>query len=330
MTKGKSVGIAASPISFGELHFSMRVMFGLTSLALAACGSGDQSQVPVAARINSSEITMRQVNDVLAQNPDLASADLKEARRLTLERLIDQQLAFDQALDRKLDRSPDVIKVIDAAKRQILAQAYLQQVTGALPKPGPREIRQYFDDHPELFAERQVYELRAIALQPAARIKDKLDAMVAQGKSLEDVSKFLVSENIPFKAETATRAAEQLPLEVLPKLAAAKQGRLVIIDTAAGFQIVLIADAKTVPVDFAEASGNIERYLFNQRAIDFVQKDLVRLRKLANIEYPQDSKEAPGSVRPVKNPPGIRVMANQPPENSNAVSSIELTASNPK
>ena len=74
-----------------------------------------------------------QINQVLQRaNTNGASPEAAKAMgREVLEKLIDQQLAVDQATEAKLQRSPEVVSQIESARREILARAYLQQLASA-------------------------------------------------------------------------------------------------------------------------------------------------------------------------------------------------------
>src|SRR5688500_14081810 len=126
-------------------------------VALAGCGKSDEKKVAtqVAARVNSEEITVHQVNNVLARTPNLAPEAAARAKRQVVDRLIDQELAVQQALEKKLDRSPEVLQAMEAAKAEILARAYLRHVAQAQAKPTPEEIKKYYAEHPHLFSQRR-------------------------------------------------------------------------------------------------------------------------------------------------------------------------------
>jgi EpsD family peptidyl-prolyl cis-trans isomerase len=258
----------------------------LSLLGLGGCGPDKVVSTQVAARVNSDEITIHQVNDITSKLPGFTADNAEALRQAALERLIDQQLAVEQAVENKLDRSPEVVNAIEAAKRQILAQAYLQQAVLALPKPTKADVRQYYDDHPELFAKRQQYELRALSFKPDADLKAMLQDMNAKGKPMDEVLRLLESRNVAFTTELAARSSDQLPMEILPKFAKAQAGAWLILDTdSAGFQIVRVDVARPTPVDLTAAAPRIEQYLFNQTTTDFMKAELLRLRKLAKIEY---------------------------------------------
>src|SRR6185295_5582819 len=108
---------------------SLNLAFIVLISALAfttGCGKNDDAKDPkiatqVAARVNGDEITVHQVNDVLARNPNIAPEFANQAKSEILDRLIDQQLTKQKAIENKLDRSPKVMRAIEAAKSEILA-----------------------------------------------------------------------------------------------------------------------------------------------------------------------------------------------------------------
>ena len=96
------------------------------ALGLAACGSKDNQGVStqVVAKVGSEEISVHQINQVL-RHAGTANASVSAMGREVLEKLIDQQLAINEATESKLNRSPQVIAEIEAARREVLAKAYI-------------------------------------------------------------------------------------------------------------------------------------------------------------------------------------------------------------
>ncbi len=88
-------------------------MIALTlTLGLTACGDKESKKPTsqVAAKVNAEEISVHQINYVLSRTPALANVPADKApavRREVPNKLIDQQLACQQAIESKLDRSPD-------------------------------------------------------------------------------------------------------------------------------------------------------------------------------------------------------------------------------
>ena len=118
------------------------------ALGIAACGSKETEKpkpaTQIAAKVNSGEISVHQLNYVLTRTPGAGAASAETApkiRRDVLNRLIDQELAVEKAIEKKLDRSPDVLLALENARREILARAYVEQVTAAAPKPTVEEAK---------------------------------------------------------------------------------------------------------------------------------------------------------------------------------------------
>ena len=265
---------------------------------LSACGdkSGKKAATQVAAKVGSEEISVHQINQVLSRantanaNPQAVQALRKEV----LEKLIDQQLAMDQATEAKLHRSPEVVAQLEAGKREVLSRAYVQQIVSALPKPTADEIKKYYNDHPALFAERRVYNLQELIVPASAgaEVSAQVRALAAANKPMEEMVNLLKSRNIKFGGGAATRSAEQIPLELLDKVSAIKDGQIGVIEGKQGFTVVRVVASQSAPVAEAAATPRIEQFLMNQRGAEAVTQQMKQLRAKASITYMGDFAQA--------------------------------------
>jgi len=242
----------------------------------------------VAAKVNGAEISVHQINAVLSKANGITNENAAQARKEILDRLIDQQIAVEQALAKKLDRNPDVLLNIEAARRDILARAYLEQIAAAQPKAPDDEVAKYYEDHPDLFAKRRVYNLQELAIQKNGTSLDELKTLVAAGKSMEEIAGWLKSKNIPARGNAGARAAEQLPLELLPKLAQMKDGQTALIDGPQQAFIMRVLASQSAPVDEATAKPRIQQFLQNQRNTKAVTEEMKKLKDAAKIELVGD------------------------------------------
>ncbi len=284
-------------------RFTLTLIATALVLGLTACGKSDDTKVAtqVAAKVGSEEISVHQINQVLSRS-NTAGATPEAAKamgREVLEKLIDQQLAVDQATEAKLQRSPEVVTQIEAARREILARAYLQQLASALPKPTADEVKKYYTEHPQLFSERRVFNVQEIVVPVNAGVTEQLRGFSAASKPIEEVAAFLKSKDIKFGGGSAQRAAEQIPLELLAKIHSLKDGQSIVIEAPQAVTLLRVASSQQAPVPEAAALPRIEQFLGNQRAGVAVAAKLKELRAATTVTYMGEFTKPGAAAAPV-------------------------------
>ena len=256
-------------------------------LFLAACGGEDKKKPAsqVAAKVNKEEISVHQINAVLSRTGRLSADQTARASREVLEKLIDQELLVQKATEKKLDRDPNIMQALEAGRRQILSQAYLEQLTSSIAKPSPEEIKVYFDKHPELFSERRIYRFQEAAVTVETGQLAAVQEQVAKSRSLTEVAAWLTANNIKFAGSAATKAAEQLPMDLLPRLHQMKDGQVSLFPSPGGVLIVQLVASQMAPLDLAAATPLIEQFTTNQRRSEMVANEVSQVRAAAKIEY---------------------------------------------
>jgi peptidyl-prolyl cis-trans isomerase, EpsD family len=278
----------------------LQILSASLALALGGCGSKDTEKPAsqIAAKVNSGEISVHQINYILSRAG--ANAGTPESapkiRRQILDRLIDQELAVEQAVAKKLDRSPDILMAVENARREILARAYIEQVTAEMAKPTVDEAKQYYVDHPQLFAERRIYNIQEIVVPLTAGVDAELREMLDAGKSMENIADWLKGKGIKFGGGSATRAAEQIPLELLPKIHPLKVGDGLIIKGPQSITVMRLAASQSVPIPEAAALPRIQQFLGNQRAAEAAKQELKGLKEKAKITYMSGFSDTDGNM----------------------------------
>ncbi|BAL23273.1 EpsD family peptidyl-prolyl cis-trans isomerase [Azoarcus sp. KH32C] len=252
--------------------------------ALNACSKGEadgRPAFPVVAKVNEQEIQANELSSMLAHG---APPGMEQGA--ALEQLIDQELMVQRARERRLDRDPRVLQSFEAAQREILARAYLEQVTGQTEPPSDAQIAGFYAAHPELFAQRRIYSLQELEISLPVERFAELHRMTERAGGLQGVMDWLARERIPFELANAVKPAEQLPLESLKGFARMKDGQMVLTATETGALLVQLASSRLQPLDEASARPMIERYLVNERKVALAKAEVERLRDAARIEYP--------------------------------------------
>lgn len=261
------------------------VMLSIALLMVNGCSEDNKpAATQIIAKVNADEISIHQLNNSMAQVQGVAPEQLPNVRLNLVDKLVNEQLAVQQALLNKLDRSAEVMMQIEAARREILTKAYLKQVISGLPAPGTEEIEQFYVTHPELFAERRVYNLQQISIPAPHPAATEIKQLVT-GKSMTDIVTALKQQNIPFTAGSATRAAEQIPLPVLSVIAKAPQGQISFVETPQSITIARVEASQASPLSKAAALQRIPQYLSAEQAKVAISSKLEQLKKTASITY---------------------------------------------
>ena len=231
----------------------MRFMVALgLPLLLIAC---EPANTHALARVNGMEISALQVPNAQA-----------------LEKIIDRELLVQKALEAGLDKDPAVAESIDNARRQVLAQAYVDRVSAGGAKPSRDEVRAFYDENPALFAERRIYRIRELTVaSPPDMAEGDMEQIVAS----------LRARGARFSLTTQTQPAEDVPLAWLPKLSRMKPGETAIFGNTA----IQLIHAEDAPLAANEAEALIEQFLAGRKRLQIAAAEVKKLREGARIEY---------------------------------------------
>ncbi|MEY2838723.1 MAG: peptidyl-prolyl cis-trans isomerase, EpsD family [Pseudomonadota bacterium] len=261
----------------------------IAAAVLAGCG-GDKgeskSASQTAARVNGEELTVHQINLLLERQPGLRPEQADAMSRQVLEGLIDQQLAVEKAVEGKVDRDPKIVQLLDAQRRATLAQAYMQKAAGAgVGTPSGEDIRKYFDSKPALFSARRLYMIQEFTIQGDANQTKDLQAKLEAGSSPQQFGETLKASGLKFNVNQVTQPAENLPLNLIDRISALKDGQALYQQGNGGMKAILVVASREQPLTYEQAKPLIERYLSETRRQEWMQKHVKDLRTAAKVEY---------------------------------------------
>lgn len=264
---------------------SRPAMAALLILILAGCAKQGGEETRAAAVVNGQAIAAAQIEAEMQRLGQMPAGQSDNLANRVLANVVDQELLAQEAVKAKLDGQADVQMKIAAARRQILAEAQITALTKAAGVPAEPEIKAYFDGHPELFARRAIYRLQELVAGTAPENLDEARKLAEQARSPRELAAALQAKGIPVGAREMVKSAEDLPSELLAKLATMKAGQSVISVRNGKLTQIILAGIEPRPVSLEQAHAMIVRYLENMKKRDLLEADLKKLRGQAKIEY---------------------------------------------
>jgi len=265
----------------------LSILCTAVAVALCSCGMPDvgQAQTQNAARLNSEQVTPHRIESVLARNDDVMAAQVRSVAALAPERSADLELLAHGAVEARLDDDVHVAQAIERAKRQILAQAYIEQAVTFASQADPPEIASFYVKNPALFGQRRIYRMRELVVVGPPGSFGALQDVVARAENLAVVVRWLDSRKLAFETARHAGAAEQIPMNILRRLFEMRDGQLAVFPTPNGVSVVLLEQSVESPVSEQQARPAIARYLLNRKRLELAHAAVENLREHAKIHH---------------------------------------------
>ena len=260
--------------------FSLLIAFGCQS-------SQNSPDGKVMAKVNGQELTEEQINAELS----LAYGDNipVQARKDYLNRWIDNQLFYEEAKRRGLEKNPEVKERIEQAGKDVMVISLLQgQITKQI-QISEDEARKFYEQNQALFKRDQdevrashiLFPTREQAGSAYARLKKGEDfELLARELSLDsltrntggDIGYFSLSNTDPVVARVASGLKTGMVSSPFK--------------TAMGYHILKVTDRKPKGSirDFEEVKTTLMRQLLQEKRNQTISSLLEELKKKAKIE----------------------------------------------
>lgn len=255
-------------------------------MVLSSCGKPDITRTSgqIEARVNGEEGSINQINTVRARNKGMTPEQPGRAGALPREPISDQELLAQQALQTRLDRDAQVAQAIERARRQILAQAYIERAVTDAPQASPEEISKFYEENPALFEQRRIYRVLELVVVVAPEQFGAFQEAVAGAKDLTEVARWLDSRKLPFEVAISSRAAEQIQMNILRRLFEMRDGQIAVFQTPRGTSVTRLEQSTEARLSEKQARPAIARYLLNRKRLELAQAEVTKLRERATIE----------------------------------------------
>ena len=263
-------------------------------ILLTGCGGDAESKkedTQVAVKVNGQEVTVHQLNQVLQGiRVNVTAENQTEIKQKALDNLIDQTLVLQAAKSAKLDRTPEVLSALEAAKRKVLVDSYIQRTLQGVGKPTADEIEAFYASRPEIFNDRKLFVYSQITL-PA---KDAdLEKLVEKVKGIEDYESLLAmfkAEGLDYKELVEAKTSEKVAAPLLKPLNTLKAGDIGYLKMSDGLLVISLKESMSQPVSLERAKSAIERQLYSQKQKEAAAKLVESLKESAQVEYLGDFK----------------------------------------
>jgi EpsD family peptidyl-prolyl cis-trans isomerase len=246
---------------------------------LVACNPGERGEI--AARVNGAPIRSEEI-DFALEYKGVVGHD-HDARQHQLERIVIEELLAQQFLRATPGSAATEDSAVSSARREILARRYVADLVARLPRPASGEIAAYYRANPDMFARRRMFVLRELEITAPAAKEGELRQRVRAARSLDDVADWLRREDLRFVATEAERGTDELPAEVVARLAKLKDGDVALQTTANGLRLLQVVRSGVSPLDEKTAWPQIERRLWMERQAAAVEAEVRRLSRMAAI-----------------------------------------------
>ena len=260
------------------------------ALALGACTPKQDAAAPAAvdkspavATVNGVPITAMRVDGFVKQGLGQGRADTPEARKAIIDGLAMQMIAAEAALQKGLDKTPEVHDQLDGVRQSVLANAYVQDfiktnpVTDEAVKAEYERIKASMSGT-EYKARHILVEKEADARDIIARLKKdpKAFAKLAADKSKDPGSKTRGGDLGWFDAQ-------RMVPEFGAALATLEKGQVTPepVKTQFGYHVILLEDTRPIePPPFDAVKPQLSQQVQQQA----VKKQLDDLKAKAKIE----------------------------------------------
>ena len=265
-------------------------------LALAAsCSSPKNSQdVATGEHFSVSRVEFNHTLTTMGLVPKGAEI---AARRVMLDRLVEEKLFANAASAESLDHDPNVMVEIEAAKRAILARAYAAHASAAIGAPSEKAVAEFYNAHPEAFSQRVAVVFDEMVFAGPFDSANELAKQYAAAPDYAEIARKAETRGVSVSANFVATTSDRLPTILAQRISQLSAGSNVIFAVQQGVAFARVRSIQPAPMTLDQATPIIRNGLLAQAQSAFLAKDMARLRSAAAIKITEPSL-APPAAKP--------------------------------
>ena len=271
---------------------------------LSSCGeTGKGKQEKVLAMVNGQPITEAMLDEEAKSLPPYVRPILEtpSGKMQFLESLITRDLLMQEALRRGIDRREDVRERLSMARRSILLEALLREVTENAPGLSDEALKKYYDDNQGNFQVGERVKVSHVLFKDKAKA-DEMASKARNGMPFEEITKISTGEG-GVAADLGFIEKGKFDKAFEDAAFATRSGDLTgPVKTAYGYHLIKVGEKRQAGAQpFEEVKDQIAADLREQAQRDAFETLLVQMKKQAKIQLlvaPGEEPPSPASGAP--------------------------------
>ena len=252
---------------------------------LAAGCSKAEPDGQVIAIANGEEITLGELNEE-ARARGLPIVNNRVLRESVIRDLVDRKLLAQEALGKKLDRTPQHLLAIRRLNEMLLAQELIADAQNEAETPSDREVAEFIRAHPRAFDQRILISVEQIGFPPISDAT--LGAALQAAPTLDGIDALLTRAGIARTRDITQWDSASLTEDMIDRLLAAGAERIVMLPQGDRMVAARVLSVTPRPVPEAQRPALAREWIARQRTGSTFQKLIQRARSSAKIDYQPD------------------------------------------
>ena len=255
----------------------------LLSTALIVAGCDRKAEGQSVAIVNGEEITSSELNGEIALANLPATLDKKAATSRILQAMVDRRLLAQQARTDGLDKSPEFISRQRRATEDLLLNMLASRKLNTTKLPAAREIESFEASRPEVFAQREVWNIDQI--QYATPTDPELNKKIIAINTLPELAAILDANDVRYAKTKARISSAVVPHAMYAKINALKPGEVFIVPAGQRTVANVIVTREAAPLADDAKRPIAVQALRQEQGVKAMEAQLKDLRAKAKIEY---------------------------------------------
>lgn len=250
-------------------------------LLLSACGKGGGDPTgQVVATVDGQEITKR---DLVAefQAANVQPSEDPKVRSAVLEQIIQRKLLAAEAVDQKIDKSPEFLAAVQCDHDGLLVGLLSKRRIAMAPTPSSAEASKFIADNPQMFANRQLLLVNQLQA-PSAGINPKSLEQYTQMSQIIDLFR---QQKRKFNTRQTVMDTANMPAQMAAKITAMAPTDLFIVSQGDAITVNAIVKSEAQPVPEAKRADVAKQMIQRLGEQKVMKAELDKRRQAAKIDY---------------------------------------------